>query len=237
MIFAITTDGLAPDTPTALQKVSDLGYQHLQLDLLSAELNYNYRRLVDVAFYRQLQKQIERLGLQVIAVRLPPLTQPQMFSLRARKELLINTIGLAGSLGAKTVVCEPAHIFTDEEAVTRYLRQKGAPPIIEGWDSAWAQAINRHLQLALLNRDYWIGSPLTNHIAQCAQITTDLGIQWACDVAVARQHQPLQKWLSQLGERLALAYTESDDESKNLALREEIGRTAPLIFRKPPQLN
>lgn len=206
MNLAISTNSLAYDTPTALQRAADLGFKYVEVNIDSDEFGYGYRRRPNVRFYRDLNKQITALGLNVWSVTVPALTAEQAFSSRARKEILLNCAGAAGLLGAKVLVVDPAHIFTDEDAFDTYLREKKAPPTVVGFDEMWAQVVNHRMTLALRNTAYYLGNPLTNNVGRMEKITFDLGIGWACDVPQATQRNQLANWLPKLGDRLAVAY-------------------------------
>jgi hypothetical protein len=206
MLIAISTGALSERTPEALQRAADLGFTQLEVNLQGQEFGYDYRRKANVRFYRDLRQQLDRLGLAVWSVTLPPLTQEQMFFERARRDILIGAAGAAGILGAKVYVLRPADLFTSEMAFAAYWEKKDAPPVIEGYDEAWAQAANRRLVMALANYDHWIGAPLTNQADRIARVTNDLAIGWAMDVRRALGRNTLAAWLEAASERLAVAH-------------------------------
>ena len=206
MQIAISTAALQAATPRAVQRAADLGFTSIEINLQPDEFDYSARRRPNARFYRELKTQLTSLGLSVWSVTLPPLNQAQMFSPRARKDILLNAAGAAGILGAAVFVAEPAHIFHDEDALERYLRENHAPPVVPGFDESWAQVVNRRMTYALPNMEVWLGAPLTNQADRMAKITFDLGIGWAMDVRAALQRNNLATWLPAAGERLAVAY-------------------------------
>lgn len=206
MQIAISTELLADSTPAALERAAALGFDCVEVALRPAEFDYGYRRKPNARFYRELRQQLDRLSLSVWSARSLPLSQAQMFSARARKDILIQSAAAAGVLGSKVFVVEPADLFLGEEALQAYLQQPKAPPMIDGYDESWTQAVNRRVTMALLNSDYWLGVPLTNQTEQLAKIANDLAIGVALDVRRALSRNTLEAWLAAVGERLAVAY-------------------------------
>jgi sugar phosphate isomerase/epimerase len=206
MHIAIRTASLSQDTPTALERAAALGFQHVEVNLLNHEFGYGYKRKANVRFYRELKRQLDNLGLAVWSFTSVPLTQEQMFFERARKDILMGAAGAGGILDAKVFTVKPADIFTSEINFESYLTDKNSPPMIEGYDEAWVQAVNRRITTAVLNYDHWIGIPLSNNAERMKKITLDLGIGWAMDVRRATHRGNLDEWLKQVGDRLAVAY-------------------------------
>lgn len=213
MHIAINTASLNPATPAALRQAKVLGFDYVEINLQNAEFGYDFRRKPGARFYRQLRAQVEELGLSVWSTTAVPLTQPQMFFERARRDILLGGAVAAGILGSRVFVTQPADLFTGEIAFNIYMNENTAPPTIEGYDEAWVQCVNRRVNPALVNADYWLGIPLTNQIERMARITTDLAIGWAMDVPQALHRRPLGDWLAALDERLAVAYIYDLDEA------------------------
>jgi hypothetical protein len=206
MQIAINTGSLSQDTPEALERAAALGFRQVEVNLQTAEFDYGYRRKPNARFYRELRKKIDELGLSVWSVTAPPLTQEQMFSTRARKDILLNGIGAAGVLGSQVYVAGPTDLFQNEDALLVYFEKGDAPPVIEGYDESWAQVINRRMALAIRNYDYWMGSPLINQVERIHTLTDALAVGCALDVRLALHRNPLSAWITQLHDRLALAY-------------------------------
>lgn len=223
MQIAISTRSLGGTTPQALQRAAELGFQTVELNLVSDEFAYGYRRKPAVQFYRELRQQIDALQLSIWSVTLPPLTQEQMFGKRARRDVLLNAAGAAGVLGARVLVIDPAHLFSSEDAYEAYIADGLAPPIADGYDELWAQVVNRRMTVALRNVNYWVGSVLTNNPARMRKVTFDLGIGWAADVPRAVQRGGLDGWLEEVGERAAVAYAYdwAEDETTQLTPEDE----------------
>ena len=207
MQLAIYTDSLASNTYEALKRAAKLGFRSLEVKLQSHEFNYGYQRKPDVNFYRELRAEIESLGLNVWSVSPPDLRQEEMFSMRSRGDILKGAASAAALLQAKVFVVEPVNIFRDQEDFDRYIQNGLAPAVIPGFDESWVQIVNGKMFMALLNRDYWIGSPLTNNAQRIAQIANDLAVGCALDIPRAVSRSDIASWLQHAGERLAVAYT------------------------------
>lgn len=216
MQIAINTGSLSQDTPEALQMAADLGFRQVEVNLQTAEFDYGYRRKPNARFYRQLKKQIDDLGLSVWSVTSPLQTQEQMFSARTRKDILMNSVGAAGLLGAQVYVASPTDLFESEDALQFYLEKGDAPPTIKGYDESWAQIINRRMAPVIRNYDYWMGAPLINQAARMNKVTEDLAIGCALDIRLAQRRNPLPTWIESLGDRLAVSYAYDFDEDGRL---------------------
>ena len=218
MEIAINTGSLAGSTLDALKRAADLGFKSIEINLDTDEFGYGYRRQPNVGFYRQLRLELDKYHLTAWSVSAPPLTQEQMFSELARKEIFKGAAGAAGILGAKVLVVQPADIFSNQKAFDRYMKDNKAPAVTEGFDESWVQVVNRKITMALMNRDYWIGSLLTNQAERIARIANDLAIGCALDVRQALNRNDLAAWIESTGERLAIAYAyDLNDDGTELA--------------------
>jgi sugar phosphate isomerase/epimerase len=206
MQIAISTETLSRETPAALERAAALGFRTVEINLQNEEFGYGYRRRTNARFYRSLRKQIDDLGLRVWSVSSPPLTQEQMFFERARKDILMSGAIAAGTLGAQVYVVRPADLFVSEIGFESYMRERGAPPVIEGFDEAWVQAVNRRLTMAIQNRSHWVGALLTNEAERIQKVTDDLAVGWAMDVRSALSRGDMATWLERAGDRLAVAH-------------------------------
>ncbi len=213
MQIAINTGSLSQETPKALEMAADLGFGQIEVNLQTAEFGYGYRRKPNARFYRELKKQIDKLGLSVWSVTSPPQTQEQMFSSRARKDILMNGVGAAGLLGAQVYVTSPTDLFENEDDLAYYFEKGDAPPTISGYDEAWAQVINRRMAPVIRNYDYWMGSPLIDQAKRLEKLTDDLAIGCALDIRLAQRRNPLTTWVDCLGDRLAVSYAYDLDEN------------------------
>lgn len=219
MQIAISTESLSGDTPAAIEEAAALGFNTIEVNLLPAEFGYGYRRRTNARFYRSLRKQLDQLNLRVWSVTSPPLTQEQMFFERARKDMIMSAAIAAGLLGAQVFVIKPADIFTSELKFETYLRDNLAPPVIEGFDEAWVQAVNRHISMAIRNHNHWVGALLTNEVERLHKVTEDLAVGWAMDVPRALQRNDLATWLEKNGDRLAVAYLYDQEDGRQCAPR------------------
>jgi sugar phosphate isomerase/epimerase len=217
---------LSQETPKALEMAAELGFRQVEVNLQTAEFDYGYRRKPNARFYRQLKKQIDELGLSVWSVSSPPQTQEQMFSSRARKDILMNSVGAAGLLGAQVYVTSPTDLFANEDDLLFYLEKGHAPPTIKGFDETWAQIINRRMAPVIRNYDYWMVAPLINQAERLKKVTDDLAIGCALDIRVAQRRNPIAVWLESISDRLAVGYVyDLDDNGRVTApISEEWGQ-------------
>ena len=206
MQIAISTNSLANETLPALDRAKTLGFNQIELNLQNSEFSYGYNRKPATRFYRGLKKILDELRLSVWSTTTVEPNQRQMFFERARKDMLMGSAVVAGMVGSKLFVVQPADIFHSEMTFNRYLNEKTAPPTIEGYDEAWVQAANRFVSTTILNTDYWIGIPLTNQVAHMQKVTQDLGIGWAWDVRASLHRNSIENWLAGVGERAGVAY-------------------------------
>lgn len=220
MNLAISTHSLSDDTPDALERAAALGFKIVEINLQVDEFGYGYRRKPNVRFYRSLKTQLTQLGLSVWSVTVPQMTQQQMFSPRARKDILLHGAGAAGVLEAKVYTVEPAHIFVDEDSAESYFTANRAPALIDGFDETWAQVVNRRMTFAISNMSYWLGAPLLNNAQRMAKLTRDLGIGWSADLRRASTTD-LAQWIEHCGERLAVAHVYDLAEDNETALTPE----------------
>lgn len=212
MRLAIATNTLNSNTPAALERASQLGFDTVEINLQAEEFGYDYRRKPGARFYRSLRQQLDDLGLRVWSVTPPALAQHQMFFERARKDILIGSAITAGILGGRVFVLQPADVFVSEMTFHQYMSDGSAPPVIEGFDEAWVQAANRRVSTTIVNVDYWLGIPLTNQTDRISRITRDLAIGWALDVRNALHRNTLDAWLEAGGDKLGVAYLDDRDE-------------------------
>ena len=230
MHIAIRTAALSTDTPTALQRAADLGYRIVELNMQAAEFGYGYRRKTNARFYRTLRAQLTALHLDVWSATPPDLTQAQMFSEQARKDILLSGAIAAGIVGSRVYAVGHSHVLQGEAVVATYFNEKMAPPVINGYDEAWVQSVNRRTAMAVRNSDDWIGIPLVNQPERIYKLTEDLAIGWAMDLPVALKRSPLPAWLEKLSTRLALVYAYDESDAGRVVPQEEAwtGRVAAL---------
>lgn len=221
MQIAISTESLSHNTVTALEKAADLGFTHVELNLQTDEFGYGYRRRTNARFYRQLSRELKRFGLSVWSATSPPLTQAQMFFERARKDILLSGAIAAGLVDAQVYVVRPADVFTSEIEFESYLKDELSPPVVEGFDEAWVQTVNRRMTMALRNQSHWIGALLTNESGRMNIITEHLAVGWAMDVPAALSRGDMASWLKAVGERIAVAHLyDFVEEEKRAPLQE-----------------
>jgi len=231
MQIAVSTGSLSLNTFEAIERAAALGFNAIQVNLQQAELRYDWNRKPDLAFYQRLGEAIRDRNLTVVSAHHPILNGAQAFSQRARAELLQAAIHAAASLGAPMLVVHPADIFTSAEDLEAYFLEHNAPPVIAGFDEAWAQSANRKLRLAVENVNYWRGTIMTNHAEHLAQVTEDLAVYAVLDVWRGADKPNIQRWVEKLGQRILLLHLhEAVDGREHLPpLSEKWAEWVPLL--------
>lgn len=214
MQIAISTESLSKNTVTALEKAADLGFTHVELNLQTDEFGYGYRRRTNARFYRQMSRELKRFGLSVWSTTSPPLTQAQMFFERARKDILLSGAIASGLVDAQVYVVRPADVFMSEIMFESYLKEGLAPPVVEGFDEAWVQTVNRRMTMAIRNQSHWLGALLTNESGRINTVTDHLAVGWAMDVPAALSRGDMNTWLKAAGDRLAVAHLYDFEEEE-----------------------
>lgn len=240
MNFAVSTQSVAGSSEEAIVALGGkAGVEWIEVNLLTDEFGYGGKRRPNAKFYKSLKQKIDEAGLKVWSVTAPALTPEQMFSEKARREILLNAIGAAGVLGAKTFVVEPVHIFVGEKAAETYLNTTKllTPPIIDGFDEAWAQVVNRRMGFSLLNKQYYLGQPLTNQADDLAKITGDLGIQCAIDIDSASQRGTLESWAEKLTDRITHITVSTTTEASGLEKIFASTRAKTIVLDSPTLLS
>ena len=72
--------------------------------------------------------------LSVWSTTTPSLTQQQMFSARARKDILMSSAIAAGLVGSRVFVTSGLDVFRDEDLVDAYFERGLSPPVVAGFD-------------------------------------------------------------------------------------------------------
>lgn len=206
MKIAINTGSLSLNTFEAIERAQALGFDALEVDLHQAELRYDGQRKADLSFYQRLGDAIRDLGMSVVSVHHPVLSGEQVFSQRVRAELLHLAIRATALLGAPILVVHPADIFTSAEDLETYFLEHSAPPVIAGFDEAWAQLANRGLRLAIKNISFGRGLTLTNHATRLVQVADDLAVHAVLDVWRGADKPNIPAWVEKAGRRIVLLH-------------------------------
>ncbi len=216
MDIAINTGSLSLNTIEALERARELGFGAVEVNLQQGEFGYGYTREVDFDFYRRLAGEIEARGLKVTSLHNLGLNGAQVFSSRARGEILKAAVRAGALLGAPVLIVHPADLFSGYEAMEEYFQgvPDSSPPVVEGYDEAWAQLANRHMALCVENVNYWDGTPGTNQPERMARLLDDLAAMSVLDVRRAVRTGPetptvraaLSRWMDRIGARLRLIH-------------------------------
>jgi sugar phosphate isomerase/epimerase len=231
MQIAVNTGSLSHDTLEAVERAAALGFDAVEVNIQQAELRYDWQRKPDLVFYQRLGDAIRARQMTAVSVHHPMLSGSQVFSQKARAELLQLSIRAAASLGAPTVVVHPADLFTSAEDLETYFLEHNAPPVIAGFDEAWAQLANRGIRLALENVSYWRGATMTNHAERLSRVTDDLAIHAVLDVWRGADKPNVQTWVEKAGKRIVLLHLHemADGREHQPPLSEKWAEWAPLL--------
>jgi hypothetical protein len=217
--IAINTGSLSTNTLEAFDRAAALGFRAVEVNLQQGELKYDYYRKVDFEFYQRLAGEAGARGLRVTSVHSLALNGAQAFSSQARGAILAAAARIAGLLGARALVAHPADLFTGHEALEDYFAggQKVAPPLVAGFDEAWAQLANRRTALAVENVNYWHRTQGTNALERLQRVIVDLGVHCVLDVRRALPASgatdALARWVAAVGPRTVLVHAHAASAS------------------------
>lgn len=219
MDIAINTGSLSTNTIEAFDRAVALGFRAVEVNLQQGEFQYGYYREIDFGFYQRLAGEAAARGLKVTSVHSLPLNGAQAFSSQARGTILAAGARIAGLLGARALVAHPADLFTSHEALEDYFAggQTVAPPVVAGFDEAWAQLANRRTALAVENVNYWHRTRGTNALERLQRVIVDLGAHCVLDVRRALPASgatdALARWVAAVGPRTVLLHAHAATSS------------------------
>ena len=127
MQIAISTGSLNPSTTDALQRAKALGFSHLEVNLQPDEFGYGYKRKTNARFYRGLARTLKETQLSVWSTTTPPLSQQQMFSQQARKDVLMSSAIASGLVGSRVFVVSALDVFRSEDRTGNYFEKALSP--------------------------------------------------------------------------------------------------------------
>jgi sugar phosphate isomerase/epimerase len=216
--IAINSGSLSFDTPAAVAQARGLGFTALEINLQQGELRYDFNRQPNLDFYDLLVQEIQLRDIRVVSVHNLFLSGAQVFSQQARREILGLAARLTARLGASILVVHPADLFTNEEALTRYL--SGGPtgggevPVIAGFEEVRAELEELKVSLALENVNHWRDTLLTNQAGHMRVLTDALECLVTLDVRRSLDRPGLERWIELVGERIALLHLHDQVEGQ-----------------------
>jgi sugar phosphate isomerase/epimerase len=207
MHLAINTGSLSFDTREAIAQVHALGFSAVEVNLQQAELAYGFTRAPNLAFYDDLARELRVRKLIVTDVHALFLDAAQMFSARARREVLAAEGTITRMLGAEILVIHPTDILDSEEWLDLFIDDlKPELPLVEGIGSVIRELQGGGVQLALENVQHWSGTRGTNDAEVMARLVDALDCRVALDVRRGLDRPSLGRWLELLGDRIVVLH-------------------------------
>jgi len=207
MHLAINTGSLSFDTREAIAQVHSLGFSAVELNLQQAELAYGFDRKPNFAFYTALAREIKVRKLTVTDVHALFLDAAQMFSARARREVLAAEGVVTRMLGANLLVVRPTDILSDEESFASFVADpRAGVPLIQDIGRVIRELRSGGVQIALENVQHWRGTCGTNDAEVMARLVGALGCRVTLDVRRGSDRPSLGRWIELLGDRIAVLH-------------------------------
>jgi sugar phosphate isomerase/epimerase len=207
MQLAINTGSLSFDTRTAIAEVHSLGFTAIELNLQQAELAYGFQRQPKLSFYQDLARELALRRLTVTDVHALFLNAAQMFSARARRQVLSIEGQVTRMLGAQILVVHPTDILEDEERLDHYAADPGLElPLVDGILPVIRELQSSSVTIALENVQHWHDTRSTNDAEMMARLVEALDCHVALDVRRGSGYPSLERWLALLGNRITVLH-------------------------------
>lgn len=207
MHLAINTGSLSLNTHDAIAQVHALGFSAVELNLQQAEFGYGFARTPNLAFYDELVPELRVRKLLVTDVHALFLNAAQMFSARARREVLSAEGVVTRMLGAEILVVHPTDILECEEWLDLYMDDpKMKPPLVEGMDAVIRDLQSGGVRLALENVQHWRGTRGTNDAEVMARLVEALDCSVTFDARRGADRPSLERWVELLGDRIVVLH-------------------------------
>ena len=207
MQLAINTGSLSFDTRTAIAEVHSLGFTAIELNLQQAELAYGFQRRPNLNFYRDLARELALRKLTVTDVHALFLNAAQMFSARAKREVLSAEAQATQMLGAQILVVHPTDILDNEEWLDLYAADPEMKlPLVEGMAAVIREVQSGGVTIALENVQHWHDARSTNDAQVMARLVEALDCHVTFDVRRGANQPSLERWLELLGNRMSVLH-------------------------------
>ena len=207
MQIAINTGSLSFDTRTAIAEVHSLGFNAIELNLQQAELSYGFQRQPNLNFYKDLAREMALRKLTVTDVHALFLNAAQMFSARAKREVLSAESQVTQMVGAGTLVVHPTDVLDNEEWLDLFMANPTMKlPLAEGLAPVIHELQSGGVRIALENVQHWHDARGTNDAEVMARLVEALDCSVAFDARRGSGHPSLERWLELLGDRMAVLH-------------------------------
>ena len=207
MQLAINTGSLSFDTRKAIAEVHALGFSAIELNLQQAELDYGFSQTPNLAFYNDLAREITLRKLTVTDVHALFLNAAQMFSARARREVLGVEGEVTRILGAGILVVHPTDILDNEESLDDFgADPQAAVPLVHGIGAVIREVQAGGVRIALENVQHWHYARGTNDAEVMARLVEALDCRVTLDVRRGLAHPSLGRWIELLGDRISVLH-------------------------------
>jgi len=207
MRLAINTGSLSFDARKAIAEVHGLGFDAVELNLQQGELAYDFRCQPRLPFYSDLARELKIRKLAVTDVHALFLNAAQMFSARARREVMSIEGQVTRMLGAEILVIHPTDILDNEEWLDVYVADPQAKlPLVEGIVPVMRELQSGGVTIALENVQHWHDARGTNDAEVMARLTEALDCHVAFDARRGSSHPSLERWIELLGSRMAVLH-------------------------------
>jgi sugar phosphate isomerase/epimerase len=207
MQLAINTGSLSFDTRQAIAEVNALGFSAIELNLQQAELGYGFAQAPNLAFYNDLAREIKLRKLIVTDVHALFLDAAQMFSARARRDVLAIEGQVTQAMGADILVVHPTDILESEEWLDLFTADpRMKAPLVEGISPVIRELTRGGVRIALENVQHWRDSRGTNDVQVMARLVEALDCHVALDARRGLNHPSLSRWIELLGNRIVVLH-------------------------------
>jgi sugar phosphate isomerase/epimerase len=209
MQLAINSGSLSFDTRAAIAEVHSLGFTAIELNLQQAELAYGFQRQPRLSFYQDLARELSLRKLTVTDVHALFLNAAQMFSARAKREVLSVEGQVTRMLGAEILVVHPTDTLDNQEWLDLYgadPRVRVRVPLIEGMASVIRELQSGGVAIALENVQHWHDLHGTNDAEVMARLVEALDCYVTFDVRRGSNRPSLERWLELLGNRMQVLH-------------------------------
>ncbi len=164
--LSISTGSFYPKpTRYAIEKARALGFSTVEITLQNVEIGYDFHRTVKVSRFKDLARELKKLGLQATSVHAPFMTPEQVFSSKARSQILLSSLNITRIFEANEMIVHPYHLFASYEDAVRSLNSAKAH-IPRSFLQSTAELLNLSekygILVALENIAHWSDSPLLN---------------------------------------------------------------------------
>lgn len=207
MHLAINTGSLSFDTRKAIAEVHALGFAAIELNLQQEELGYDFHCRPRRSFYSDLARELQVRKLAVTDAHALFLNAAQMFSAKARCDVLFVEGEITHMLGAEILIVRPTDILDNEESLDEFAADPQAGvPLVHGIGRVIRELHSGGVQIALENVQHWHDARGINDAQVMARLVEALDCHVTLDVRRGLNHPSLSRWIELLGSRIAVMH-------------------------------